>query len=97
MLSRPERDRIIVESYLAGQTRTDIGARFGISPRRVSQIVAAHGATRIGGEQCAVIRATGRRIGRPGLPLRGEDWPDYRKIRRYLGAGVARAHFGIGP
>ncbi|MDR2858435.1 MAG: hypothetical protein LBV50_11400 [Novosphingobium sp.] len=86
------RDAAIVAAWLAGESRGRIGAAHGLTPRRVSQIVAARGATR---DQASALIYSGRR-GRPRLAIPAGDQAHYVKLRRVMGAAYARAALGIG-
>lgn len=89
-MTRAERDRLIAEMFTAGITRGDIGLRFGITPRRVSQIAAECGAER------PWTKITRRRPGAPRLVLPPDIAPLYAKVRRHYGARKAREMMGVG-
>ena len=77
-----DRDDFIRTAFLQGWAVADLAISFGITPRRVRQIVAP-------------LRGQEPVMGRPRLPVHGEDRKFYRYLRRNIGAAKARAHFGI--
>lgn len=95
--ARELRNHAIVQAYLDYDTREKIAARFGITPRQVTNIVREAGATmsseqlNYGNRLRAFIMPCGRRC----LPLEGADLNTYEKARRYYGAAEARRIMGI--
>lgn len=97
---RRRRDRKIINAYIAGERRSDIAKRYGVSPRMVSRIVAKAGATMSRERMCELNRA---RMAHPGcsggrpreIHLDGEDMRFYGYLRQTMGAAYARQTFGI--
>ena len=92
-MTRQERDQAIARAFKAGETRGAIAARFGLTPRRISQIAASYGLHRYDADQIAMgLRGRG---GRPRLVLPDSDVRHYAKLRRLMGAAYAREAMGL--
>lgn len=94
--ARQRRDAEIVRRYIAGETRGEIGARFGITPRTVSRVLAAASPTMPEVACGRSRRPGGTSTGRPReIILPDEDMRFYRNVRNYYGAARARELLGI--
>lgn len=93
-MTRAERDIAIARAFRDGARRTHLADVFGLTPRRISQIAAAHGVNRYPANQRELGLYRGGRPRDVTLdPVRYD--PHYCKLRRVMGAAYARAAFGI--
>lgn len=96
---RLRRNRLIVEAYLAGTSRADIAAKYRITPRMVSRIVAEAGATLTWPDLLEIRRATNPTYAVGGrkqeIFLPSDQRRHYAKARNILGVAAAREAFGI--
>lgn len=95
-MNRRERDEAIAAAFKAGEPRGSIGARYGITPRRVSQIAASFGLHRYDRDQVALgLRNRGGRPRDTAIAALGPDIEHYAYLRRLMGAAYAREAMGI--
>ena len=97
MMGREERDRAIADAFEVGASRTELARRYGLTPRRISQIAASFGLHRYSEDQVAarLRNRGGRPRGSRLAAVLGDDFAHYCKLRRYMGAEYARnAMFG---
>ena len=94
-MSRAERDRAIAEAFRNGARRIHLADAFGLSPRRISQIAAAHGLRRTTADQVRVGTHNRGRPRDPQLAALGNDAPFYAYLRRTMGAAYARRAMGL--
>lgn len=95
-MSRDQRDRAIAAAFEAGASRTELARRYGLTPRRISQIAASFGLHRYADDQVAArLRNRGGRPRDQRLAALGEDYAHYRKLRRIIGAQSAREALGV--
>lgn len=96
-MTRAERDQAIAAAFKAGSTRTELARDYGLTPRRISQIAAAHGVHRYDADQVAMgLRCRGGRPRDPQLArLSAEDRRFYKKVMQTFNAAYARQLLGI--
>jgi hypothetical protein len=92
-----ERNKAIAAAFKAGETRNALAKRYGLTPRRISQIAAAHGVHRYDADQVAMgLRFRGGRPRDPKLAaLNSEDRRFYTKLMQSFGAAYARQALGL--
>ena len=87
------RNIAIATAFRSGTSRNTLAARYDLTPRRISQIAAAHGVHRYYADQVALgLLSLG---GRPRLALPAADARHYVKLRRIMGAAYARQAMGV--
>ncbi len=95
-MNRAERDKAIAADFRNGATRSELAARYGLTPRRISQIAASHGVHRYHADQVAMgLHCRGGRPRDRGLIELGPDYRHYLKLRRIMGAAYAREALGV--
>ncbi len=91
------RNRAIAQAHFFGATRDALALRFGLTPRRISQIVAEERLSQTLSRRDAFRALKARKPGRPRDTrldaVRGD--PYYAKLRRIMGAAYARQVMGI--
>lgn len=90
-----ERNKAIADAFAQGETRVSLAARYGLTPRRISQIAAAHGVHRYDADWKGIGSRGGRPRDRFLAALSKSDLAAYRKFRRHMGASWARQALGI--
>lgn len=91
-----DRNTEIAARFAKGETRTALAREYGLTPRRISQIAAAHGVHRYDADQVAMgLRFRGGRPRDAALAELADDAALYAKARRYFGAVEARRMLGI--
>ena len=92
-MSKAQRNSDIAAAFKGGCSRTTLAMRHGLTPRRISQIAAAHGMHRYHADQVSMgLLAQG---GRPKLFIPDGERPHYVKLRRIMGAAYARDAMGL--
>lgn len=92
-MSKVQRDIDIAAAFKGGCSRTVLAVRHGLTPRRISQIAAAHGLHRYHADQVSMgLLVQG---GRPKLFIPDGERPHYVKLRRIMGAAYARDAMGL--
>ena len=92
-----ERNQAIAAAFKAGASRTELAVRYGLTPRRISQIAAAHGVHRYDADQVAMgLRCKGGRPRDQNLAaMASDDARFYAYLRRDYGAAYARQAMGL--
>ena len=98
-MSLATRNRAIAQDHFFGQPVTHIAERYGLTRRRIAQIIAEHRlsqrVTRRDAFRAMNYRAGGKPIDQALAALPPGDARHYAKLRRIMGAAYARAALGL--